>query len=83
MHHACTNQSVSTRGPWISEHPRIAKISLTGSVSSGKKVMVSAASTLKRLTLELGGNDAAVILDDVDPKTIAPSANSFLDCYTT
>jgi acyl-CoA reductase-like NAD-dependent aldehyde dehydrogenase len=42
--------------------------------------MASAASTLKRVTLELGGNDAAVVLDDVDPKAIAPSVISFLGC---
>lgn len=59
-------------GPWISEHPRIAKVSLTGSVGAGKAVMKSASSNLKRITLELGGNDAAIILDDVDPQAIAP-----------
>jgi acyl-CoA reductase-like NAD-dependent aldehyde dehydrogenase len=59
-------------GQWMSEHPGIDKISFTGSVASGKKVMASAAGTLKRVTLELGGNDAAIVLDDVDPKTIAP-----------
>ena len=48
------------------------KISFTGSTATGKKVMESAADTLKRLTLELGGNDAAIVLDDVDPKTVAP-----------
>ncbi len=59
-------------GQWMSEHPGIDKISFTGSVASGKKVMASAAATLKRITLELGGNDAAIVLDDVDPKSIAP-----------
>ena len=59
-------------GQWMTEHPGIDKISFTGSVATGKKVMASAAGTLKRLTLELGGNDAAIVLDDVDPKTIAP-----------
>lgn len=56
----------------MSEHPGIAKVSLTGSVDAGKAVMKSVSSTLKRITLELGGNDAAIILDDVDPKAIAP-----------
>jgi len=59
-------------GQWMSEHPGIDKISFTGSVASGKKVMASAAATLKRVTLELGGNDAAIVLEDVDPEAIAP-----------
>src|SRR6202046_5277438 len=46
--------------------PGIDKISFTGSVATAKKVMASAAGTLKRVTLELGGNDAAIVLDDVD-----------------
>jgi acyl-CoA reductase-like NAD-dependent aldehyde dehydrogenase len=59
-------------GQSMTEHPGIDKISFTGSVATGKKVMASAAGTLKRVTLELGGNDAAIVLDDVDPKTVAP-----------
>jgi acyl-CoA reductase-like NAD-dependent aldehyde dehydrogenase len=59
-------------GRWMCEHPGIDKISFTGSVASGKQVMASAAGTLKRLTLELGGNDAAIVLEDVDPQKIAP-----------
>jgi len=58
-------------GAWMTEHPGIDKISFTGSVATGKKVLASAAGTLKRVTLELGGNDPAIILDDVDPKAIA------------
>ena len=59
-------------GPLLSAHPDIAKVSFTGSTATGRRVMESAAGTLKRLTLELGGKDAAIILDDVDPKAIAP-----------
>ncbi|HTC53802.1 MAG TPA: aldehyde dehydrogenase family protein [Steroidobacteraceae bacterium] len=59
-------------GEWMTAHPGIDKISFTGSVATGKKVMASCAGTLKRLTLELGGNDAAIVLDDVDPRAIAP-----------
>ncbi len=59
-------------GEWMTAHPGIDKISFTGSVESGKKVMASAAGTLKRVTLELGGNDAAIVLEDVDPKAVAP-----------
>ncbi|HEY2419634.1 MAG TPA: aldehyde dehydrogenase family protein [Steroidobacteraceae bacterium] len=58
-------------GQWMSAHPDIDKISFTGSVASGKAVMASAAGTLKRITLELGGNDAAIVLEDVDPKAVA------------
>jgi acyl-CoA reductase-like NAD-dependent aldehyde dehydrogenase len=59
-------------GGLLSQHPDIAKVSFTGSTATGKRVMESAAGTLKRLTLELGGNDAAIILDDVDPAEVAP-----------
>jgi acyl-CoA reductase-like NAD-dependent aldehyde dehydrogenase len=58
-------------GQWMTEHAGIDKISFTGSVATGKKVLASAAGTLKRVTLELGGNDPAIVLDDVDPKAIA------------
>ncbi|MGF1468884.1 MAG: aldehyde dehydrogenase family protein [Sandaracinaceae bacterium] len=53
-------------GRWMTEHPAIRKITFTGSVATGKKIMASAATHLKRLTLELGGNDAGIVLDDVD-----------------
>jgi acyl-CoA reductase-like NAD-dependent aldehyde dehydrogenase len=59
-------------GQWMTEHPGINKISFTGSIETGKKVMASAAGNLKRITLELGGNDAAIVLDDVDVKAVAP-----------
>jgi len=58
-------------GEHISAHPDIRKISFTGSTATGRKIMASAAQTLKRLTLEMGGNDAAIVLDDADPKAIA------------
>nr|WP_087572868.1 aldehyde dehydrogenase family protein [Sphingomonas sp. CDS-1] len=58
-------------GAWMTEHPDIAKIAFTGSTATGKKVMASAASNLKRVTLELGGNDPAIVLPDVDPKQMA------------
>jgi acyl-CoA reductase-like NAD-dependent aldehyde dehydrogenase len=54
-------------GGALTSHPGIAKIGFTGSTATGMKVMASAAGTLKRLTLELGGNDPALVLDDVDP----------------
>lgn len=58
-------------GAAMSAHPAIGKVVFTGSAATGKKVMSSAAQTLKRLTLELGGNDAGIVLPDVDPKQIA------------
>jgi acyl-CoA reductase-like NAD-dependent aldehyde dehydrogenase len=59
-------------GALLTKHPDVAKVSFTGSTATGKKVMESAAGSLKRVTLELGGNDAAIVLDDVDTKVIAP-----------
>ena len=59
-------------GQWMTEHPDIQKIIFTGSIPTGKRVMSSSSATLKRLTLELGGNDAGIVLDDVDPATVAP-----------
>ncbi|KAI4650292.1 uncharacterized protein J4E79_009561 [Alternaria viburni] len=53
-------------GPWITEHPGIDKISFTGSIATGKLVAASCAKTLKRYVLELGGNDAAIVYEDVD-----------------
>src|SRR5690606_17412542 len=58
-------------GGLLTAHPGIDKISFTGSVATGKKVMASAAGTLKRVTLELGGNDAAIVLPDVDVADVA------------
>ena len=59
-------------GGELTKHPDVRKISFTGSTATGKKVMGGAADTLKRITLELGGNDAGIVLDDVDPKVVAP-----------
>lgn len=59
-------------GQWMTEHPGIKKIVFTGSCATGKKVMASAAGNLKRLTLELGGNDAAIVLPGADVAAIAP-----------
>lgn len=69
-------------GPWLTAHPTPAKISFTGSTFTGKKVMESASKTLKRVTLELGGKDPAIICDDVDIKAVAPKVRLFLPCST-
>ncbi|MGE0775071.1 MAG: aldehyde dehydrogenase family protein [Sphingomonadaceae bacterium] len=58
-------------GPWLTSHPGIDQISFTGSTATGRRVMESAAPTLKRLTLELGGNDAAIVLPGIDVKSTA------------
>lgn len=60
---------VSGQGPVLGQalvrHPDVAKVTLTGGTATGKAVAAGAADTLKRVTLELGGNDAAVLLPDV------------------
>ncbi|WP_408590702.1 aldehyde dehydrogenase family protein [Novosphingobium sp.] len=58
-------------GPWMTAHPGFDKISFTGSTQTGRRVMASAAPTLKRVTLELGGNDPAIVLPDVNVEKIA------------
>jgi acyl-CoA reductase-like NAD-dependent aldehyde dehydrogenase len=70
-------------GPMITEHPGIDKISFTGSILTGKRVMASCAKTLKRVTLELGGNDPAIICDDVNVDAVIPKvcASSVADAH--
>jgi aldehyde dehydrogenase (NAD+) len=58
-------------GPLITGHPDIDKITFTGSTATGKKIMEGASKDLKRITLELGGNDASIVLPDADVKTVA------------
>lgn len=58
-------------GAAMSGHPDVAKIVFTGSCGTGQKVMQSSAATMKRLTLEMGGNDAGIVLPDADPEKIA------------
>ena len=61
------------QGQWLTEHPDISKISFTGSTATGKKVMAASSSNLKRITLELGGNDPAIIMPDTDYKPLIPT----------
>jgi betaine-aldehyde dehydrogenase len=53
-------------GQMLTRHPKIRKISLTGEVGTGKKVMADAADTLKHVTLELGGKSPLIIFEDAD-----------------
>jgi acyl-CoA reductase-like NAD-dependent aldehyde dehydrogenase len=69
-------------GAWITGHPDIAKISFTGSVATGRHVLESAAGTFKRVTLELGGNDPAIVLPDADIAVAAEGIvrSTFANC---
>ncbi|WP_263588003.1 aldehyde dehydrogenase family protein [Sphingopyxis sp. GC21] len=58
-------------GAWLVQHPDVNKISFTGSTATGRKIMESASGNLKRITLELGGNDPAIVMPDVDVKETA------------
>lgn len=53
-------------GAWLSHHQDVAKVSFTGEVGTGKKVMAGAATTLKEVTMELGGKSPLIIFDDAD-----------------
>jgi acyl-CoA reductase-like NAD-dependent aldehyde dehydrogenase len=59
-------------GEWLTLHPDVAKISFTGSTRTGKAIQKATADTMKRITLECGGNDPAVLLPGVDIKEVAP-----------
>ena len=63
-------------GMELTESPLVDKISFTGAVSTGKKVMQAAAGTLKRVHLELGGKSALIVLDDYDLDPASPAAAS-------
>src|SRR5258707_387336 len=69
-------------GAWMTSHSAVRKISFTGSVATGKAIAAAAAPDLKRVTLELGGNDAAIVLDDADPAAIARDMfwGAFINC---
>lgn len=58
-------------GAWLTQHPDVRKISFTGSTATGRKIMESASGNLKRITLELGGNDPAIVMPDVDIEATA------------
>jgi acyl-CoA reductase-like NAD-dependent aldehyde dehydrogenase len=66
-----SDDELANLGAAMAAHSDIRKIVFTGSCATGEKVMMSAAATMKRLTLEMGGNDAAIVLPDCDPQAIA------------
>ena len=66
-------------GAAMTVHPGIAKIVFTGSTETGRRIMQGAAGNLKRLTLELGGNDAGIVLPDVDVAAVVPKL--FAACF--
>lgn len=63
-------------GSWMTHHAGIDKIAFTGSTATGKLVAAACAKTLKRVTLELGGNDAAIVCEDVDIDKCLPKIAS-------
>ena len=72
----------SSVGQELLENPKIAKIGFTGATDTGKQVMRTAADTLKRVTLELGGSDPMIVCDDADLETAvsAASVGRFFNC---
>lgn len=69
-------------GPHLTSHPDVAKVGFTGSTATGRKILASSADGIKRVTLELGGNDPAIVLDDVDVRKTAKAIfnNAFINC---
>ncbi|MEZ3161230.1 aldehyde dehydrogenase family protein [Microbacterium sp. BWT-B31] len=66
-------------GAAIARHPDIDKIMFTGSTATGRRIVEASAGSLARLTLELGGNDAGIVLPGTDPAAIAE--NLFWGCF--
>jgi len=62
-------------GQFLVEHPDVRMVSLTGSTGTGKKIMKTAADTLKRVHLELGGKAPFIVFDDSDPELVAAKAS--------
>ncbi|NAZ74252.1 aldehyde dehydrogenase family protein [Kineococcus sp. T13] len=58
-------------GARLASHPDVDKVMFTGSTATGRRIIESSAGNLARLTLELGGNDAGIVLPDADPQAIA------------
>jgi betaine-aldehyde dehydrogenase len=67
-------QGAGPTGALLAEHPDVAKVSVTGSVPTGKRVMAAAAGTLKRVTMELGGKSPLIVFDDADVEQAVTAA---------
>ncbi|KAI0478320.1 aldehyde dehydrogenase [Xylaria cf. heliscus] len=67
-------------GHWLIEHPDVKMVSFTGSTAVGKQIMKTCSKTFKRFTLELGGNDAAIICADVNPIAVAAKIKLYAFC---
>lgn len=78
----CVTGQGSVVGQALIEHPQVAKIGFTGSTEVGRQVMASAAKTIKRVTLELGGSDPLIVCDDadIDQAVSAASVGRFFNC---
>ncbi len=63
-------------GEDLVKHPGVDKVSFTGSTAAGKAVAAACAADLKRVSLELGGKSAAIVLDDADPAAVATGVRS-------
>jgi betaine-aldehyde dehydrogenase len=74
-------QGRGNTGAMLATHPLVAKVSVTGSVPTGKRVMAAAADTLKRVTMELGGKSPLIVFDDADLEQ-AVSAAMLANFYT-
>jgi acyl-CoA reductase-like NAD-dependent aldehyde dehydrogenase len=66
----------ASAGEYLVKHPAVDKVSFTGSTTAGKAVAAACAKDLKRVSLELGGKSAAIVLDDADPATVATGVRS-------
>ncbi|HWT48067.1 MAG TPA: aldehyde dehydrogenase family protein, partial [Mycobacterium sp.] len=66
----------ATVGEQLIRHPGVDKVSFTGSTAAGKAVAAACAADLKRVSLELGGKSAAIVLDDADPVAVAAAIRS-------
>jgi acyl-CoA reductase-like NAD-dependent aldehyde dehydrogenase len=67
-----SDQAPFNVGAYLTKHPKVSKVSFTGSIATGKKIFHGAADDIKRITLELGGNDAAILLEDCNVDEVAP-----------
>ncbi|MFJ1583945.1 aldehyde dehydrogenase family protein [Streptomyces sp. NPDC088197] len=68
-------------GPALANHPDVGMVSFTGSTAAGRKVLEASATTIKRVVLELGGNDSAIIMPDSDVEKVAPEIFTWTFSY--